>query len=656
MASSQFQASTIQPIYPVKMFPVSFRLVKDSSAIPHAGGMRERQGTIYLAPNDMYIFGRSGWVRWDPKDTLHLTVAGDECMIAPCPINGIRLLANDTSYPHYLTSMEVEFRRIGFQHPPTNADILWLMGMQFSNPKSKSQDLEKQGEGVIGRAQKPPAEDAVPMQEAAEDAKPIAEWVPFLDQITCPPDTKVIDWESLDIRTYAPWFSKVDCDAVEYMSKAVSATEYQYGHGWTMLVELKYDGDKGSLAQLIDNISDSLSRGCAVLVRGWKLNNPPLDFTCEDIRFFHLTISQEVVVQDALKHAEQQEAKGGPDMSKVFEVLSRVKFIELADDENTCMNLLDFPNTQPEVPIFLRQLSDNVNAKTMTMNDVYLPHSGKNAGKSYYGVQVVLGDVKRLRGWDLLTHGGFVTYPHHDAAGLCTYITVQSGSKIWGYFDTPGSQDARRENLFKAWDDIFADNVNLKFHKYPLRTIHLQRGDTLIQPPRANHMVYTPQNGLTSGGHFLSYSTMHLTEIAINYDCSKVPEGKQTMRGLAGTNAVHPAIHRIIVWMVLALPMMAKDRTRTFYHRPLLAMISLIESKKGKYKSAEDADHMPAMDERDNMRKEIANESEAAKKIILHLKKALQVMDAEKELETGSWWDRGPVCELFNIFEKYKSA
>lgn len=62
-------------------------------------------------------------------------------------------------------------------------------------------------------------------------------------------------------------------------------------------MELKYDGDKGSLAQLIDNISDSLSRGCAVLVRGWKPNNPPLDFTCEDIRFFRPTISQEVVVQ-----------------------------------------------------------------------------------------------------------------------------------------------------------------------------------------------------------------------------------------------------------------------------------------------------------------------------------------------------------------------
>ncbi|KAI6139410.1 hypothetical protein BKA82DRAFT_4020172 [Pisolithus tinctorius] len=223
------------------------------------------------------------------------------------------------------------------------------------------------------------------------------------------------------------------------------------------------------------------------------------------------------------------------------------------------MNLLDFLNTQPEVPIFLR---------------------------------------------------GFITYPHHNVAGLCTYITIQSGSKVWGYFNTPGSQDVSRENLFKAWDDIFADNINLKF--------------CMIQPPGANHMVFTPQNSLTSRGHFLSYATMHLTEIATNYDCSKVPE-------------YFPPLE-------------------TFYCRPLLAMISLVESKKRKYKLAKDADHMPAMDEKDKMRKEMANELEAAKKIILHLKKALQVTDAKKELENGLWWDCGLVCKLFTIFDKYKSA
>ncbi|KAI6157344.1 hypothetical protein BKA82DRAFT_4009729 [Pisolithus tinctorius] len=103
------------------------------------------------------------------------------------------------------------------------------------------------------------------------------------------------------------------------------------------------------------------------------------------------------------------------------------------------------------------------------------------------------------------------------------------------------------------------------------------------------------------------------------------------MCGGAGTNAVHPSIHHIIIWMVLALPKVVMDRTK---------------SKKRKYKPANDADHMPTMDEKDNMRKEMANELEAVKKIILHLKKALQVTDAEKELEKGSWWDCGPLREM----------
>ncbi|KAI6157345.1 hypothetical protein BKA82DRAFT_7045 [Pisolithus tinctorius] len=350
MASPQFQITTIQLICLNQMFPVS--MIQDSSEIPHAGGMRQCQGTISLAPNDMYIFCNSEWVQWEPKTALHLSIVGDDCIIAPCPINGIWLLVKDTSYLNYLISMAEEFHQIRFQDLPTNADILQLMGMYV---------LEKQGDGVIGRAQKPLAEAPVPVQEAdvggtgsgkwddgavkgapiastsqsrkgkgrealepeghctmsekkrhrTEDVEPITEQVPFLNQITCPSDTKVIDWESLNIRTYTPWFSKVDYDAIEYMSKATCMTEYQYGHGWTMLVELKCDGDKESLAQLITNISDSLSRGCAVLVRGWKPNHPPLDFTCEDIGFFHPTISQEVVNQDALKHVKQQEAKGG---------------------------------------------------------------------------------------------------------------------------------------------------------------------------------------------------------------------------------------------------------------------------------------------------------------------------------------------------------
>jgi len=71
-------------------------------------------------------------------------------------------------------------------------------------------------------------------------------------------------------------------------------------------------------------------------------------------------------------------------------------------------------------------------------------------------------------------------------------------------------------------------------------------------------MVYTPQDGLTSGGHFLSYSTLHLTEFALRYDSSRMPNANYE-RGQIATNAIHPSIGRYITWMVIGLPTIAQD-------------------------------------------------------------------------------------------------
>lgn len=94
---------------------------------------------------------------------------------------------------------------------------------------------------------------------------------------------------------------------------------------------------------------------------------------------------------------------------------------------------------------------------------------------------------------------------------------------------------------------------------YDLHSLH----DHSIQPPGANHMVYTPQDGVTSGGHFLSYSTLHLTELSLGYDSSTTDDNR-SLRGLMATNASHPALLRYVVWMVLALPNMASDKSRTY--------------------------------------------------------------------------------------------
>ncbi|KAL4061811.1 hypothetical protein J3A83DRAFT_4197074 [Scleroderma citrinum] len=265
-----------------------------------------------------------------------------------------------------------------------------------------------------------------------------------------------------------------DLQAVEYMSGAPRAQEYMYSHTRPMLVELKYQDDAKSIQGLVSRIQDALSLGSAILVHGWD-PKPTLDFTVEDIQLYRPTMAQSVSVQDTALCAGEQTLGRKADLSKVHNTTTIEKFIWDADEEKVCMNLLDLPNPQPDVPIFLRELSDTINAKLMTMNDCYLPDTSKNCDKCYYGVQAILGDTERLQGWDLLMHGGFLTYPHHNAGSLCTYVTVRSGSKIWGYFDTPGSDIARWDDLFKAWDNIFQDNIALTFKKCNLGTILLEQ-------------------------------------------------------------------------------------------------------------------------------------------------------------------------------------
>jgi hypothetical protein len=83
----------------------------------------------------------------------------------------------------------------------------------------------------------------------------------------------------------------------------------------------------------------------------------------------------------------------------------------------------------------------------------------------------------RMQHWELHTHGGFLTYQHHDAAGLLTYTYPMSGAKIW-IFIRPELKD------YKSRKDLFADYDVLGYHaKYgsigTMGTILLQPGDFL---------------------------------------------------------------------------------------------------------------------------------------------------------------------------------
>ena len=70
--------------------------------------------------------------------------------------------------------------------------------------------------------------------------------------------------------------------------------------------------------------------------------------------------------------------------------------------------------------------------------------------KFHQGPQVILYDMWRAQGWDIITHGGFVTYFHHDVSGAVTFVTPRSGEKIWGIIKVKGKHIQTIDQIF-SW-------------------------------------------------------------------------------------------------------------------------------------------------------------------------------------------------------------
>jgi hypothetical protein len=77
-------------------------------------------------------------------------------------------------------------------------------------------------------------------------------------------------------------------------------------------------------------------------------------------------------------------------------------------------------------------------------------------------------------------------------------------------------------------------------------------------PPGVWHAVYTATPSFTSGGHFLNYDTMHLTEFSRAFDHHNSE---------CSTNANHQ-VDRILSRLTLALPVISERRSE---HSPSLS-------------------------------------------------------------------------------------
>ena len=68
-------------------------------------------------------------------------------------------------------------------------------------------------------------------------------------------------------------------------------------------------------------------------------------------------------------------------------------------------------------------------------------------------------DFVRSRSWNLLTHGGFLTYAHHNTDGQMTWTAYHSGAKLWVFINPKDmSKYKTKEALFQLYNKLLSDN------------------------------------------------------------------------------------------------------------------------------------------------------------------------------------------------------
>jgi len=85
----------------------------------------------------------------------------------------------------------------------------------------------------------------------------------------------------------------------------------------------------------------------------------------------------------------------------------------------------------------ITNICESDNRFTVRTNFFYLRYHGGHLNKNgkpkkftgelnteddILGPLTILFDIWRAQGWDIVSHGGFVTFTHHDVSGFCTYV------------------------------------------------------------------------------------------------------------------------------------------------------------------------------------------------------------------------------------------
>lgn len=141
-----------------------------------------------------------------------------------------------------------------------------------------------------------------------------------------------------------------------------------------------------------------------------------------------------------------------------------------------------------------------------------------------------------------------------------------------------------------------------------------------------------------SGGHFLHYDTLHLTEMALSFDYGVNGTPSEHFEAF---NAVHHGMMRKIYRMAIALPILS--RTRRFRLRSIIAMAAIIYLEP---KSVVDMQGTVSLKQKDALSQELMGEHGRSKRLMDKVMQQWGVANPQVELRKGLWRDPGPLVSL----------
>lgn len=271
-----------------------------------------------------------------------------------------------------------------------------------------------------------------------------------------------------------------------------------------LVVELEIDpvlrtpGDHESEAteqawkRTVEEISFYMARSTSVVVRGCT---PQLRirFSKASLALHFGNLGQRCQwIEGTLYAAEQDDSET---TIPIHMITSMEEFIDMVEDTSSCGNYLDGKDMNPCPPFWATPLFHSTDAWNHSMHLRFSQQARKKIQQPVKiepgGPRVIRSPTWSSQGWRLATHPGFVTFPHHDCCGMCTYVVGNAGCKLWAVMrpkrkDCPSSL----QGLVEAFQRATTTSEEGAYPDADIATVCLEEGDVMYVDLLLFYFIY----------------------------------------------------------------------------------------------------------------------------------------------------------------------